>query len=396
MVAFAAKVWTADVRMVEFSSAPEPHPLNGVAQMGAVILVLILQIAVQYRRRSSWRAAAVGVAGLIGLVVLFEIVSPFGVVARATPEWATDPARASLSSASPAGRFRSVQSFGPGLGESDGAWQEGRVPMRIEGLPRGWLATTTLVASEVRLEDGTVVRTAANGYSSGVVPAGTDESPTQIALREVLGVKRVVGALPSGVQYDVPAIVLHESEFKKHAGRKGTYRGEFDLRLEELIVDASFPVRSGAEFRDGRQRLIISRILARDQSAFVRLHQYAASSVFSRQPFSRPTLYLVNRDTSEAIGGWDTGDFEGPGLLGFTLGFVTSSSVSVGGEASGFSIVSRLLRFPGFPTEQPVPALTSDWLGRAELVVVSQRFRGSVRRSIAIEAFEMQAAPAAR
>jgi hypothetical protein len=31
-----------------------------------------------------------------------------------------------------------------------------------------------------------------------------------------------------------------------------------------------------------------------------------------------------------------------------------------------------------------------------ELVVVSQRFRGSVRRSIAIEASEMQATPAAR
>jgi hypothetical protein len=215
-------------------------------------------------------------------------------------------------------------------------------------------------------------------------------------MRHVLGVERVSAwSHHPSIAEGVPAIVLTEAEFRKYSAAAGTYRGRFLVDLDHVEIAATLPLQPGAEYRDRQLRLSIDGVLWGTQVTTIRVRLITTASMFHSTALPQLSFYLRNRDAAEAVAGAPHGSmhtsaaFAMPMLFGVS-GFGTEP------DSSGFSATSQSLRFPdGSTLTQDPIAITSDWLSRAELVVVRTVAAGSVTRTVEIPGFEIRPAPPA-
>lgn len=355
-----------------------------------VVLVLLLTaagvstLAVQYRRRSV-RAAAGTLAAAIAVTWAIMIVWPWAARPLPAPEWASRDSAIRLTGSAEKTRFDPAGAWS--FGDSSQAWRTSRAGIGVAAMEPGWVATLRLIDSTLQFDDGVVLRTVANGFSSFVL-LESEVDPWNQAMREVLGVDRVLVDQPRIPETEtVPAITISDADFQARLGRSGIYRGRFMADLDRLEVAAALPLRAGAEYRGPRQRIVIDAVIPQTHAVSVRLRQYRAATMFDSRQLPELSFYLRDREGSQAIAGGNRGGglnaINGVGLpFGFTVGT---------GSVSGFMSGSEYVRFPAQP---------ADWrpesLARAEMVIVRRNLGGSVTRSVEIPNYPVREAPAGR
>ncbi len=360
------------------------NPTQGVIGLLLLIAAAVAPIVVQYRTRSARASIATGVVG-VAAVISTVMLWPSNARLRPVPDWALQetvtPAGGGISQ-------RRVQS-GPGTSSSsqpDG-WRIGNARLRLREVQPGWLPTVTLAEGSVQFDDGVTLTTVGNGYQSSAGFEGVDDPPLQAVARGVLGVGRLSDGFYTRSRIDaVPAIIVRQADFKKHAGATGRYRGRFLIGLDRVQIAGTIPLRSGAEFQDRWRRVVIDQVILQSPAATLRLRQFTTATIADADEFPQVSFYLRNPGSGEAVAGSQGGGF----AHSFGLSWAFFFGVSTGGPGTGFNVVSNSLRFPEITgAEEPVIEITADWLSRAELVIVYTLAAGSVTRTVEIPGFEI-------
>lgn len=369
--------------------------LHEGAIAGAVMVLLLIaaaavQIAVQYRTRST-RASVTAGAAVASVAILSMFLWPSHERPLPVPEWARQDSALQLVAASRRGEFTPLHPGAYMVRSAD--WQMGGMRARLRGIEPGWLPGVRLVDGSVQFGDGTTLTTAENGQWALVPFEAMDGAPNLFVMRQVLGVGRVRGGTHAGGPLEaVPAILVREADFQKYSGATGTYRGRFLVDLDHVEIAAVLPLEAGAEFQESRRRIVIDQIVPRAQGASIRLRQFTASTVFDAHPLPHVSFYLRNRGADEAVAG---SPHETMGLTaGLGLAFLFGMSGYSPGQDPGFTIASGLIGFHGdVRPGEPVVDISADWLSRAELVIVRTVTSGSVPRTLEISGFEIAPAP---
>jgi hypothetical protein len=374
----------------EVTNRTVPDSTAGVVVLLLLMTAVVVPLVIQYLTRSTRVSVPVGAAGLAAVILVSSTWSP-PERPLPVPAWAASESALRLMAVSPTGEFRPLARS---QSSSLGAWQSGAARIRVTGIEPGWLATLRLAVSTVQFGDGATLTTAGNGDSAAVPFEAADEPPARVVMRHVLGVERVWWSHRASTAEAVPAIVLTEDEFRKYSAAAGTYRGRFLVDLDHVEIAATLPLQTGAEYRDRQLRLSIDRVIWQTQVTTIRVRHIATASMLHSRALPQLSFYLRNRDAAEAVAGSPHTVMHSYSALALPLmfGFAGAS----GESGTGFSATSQSLRFPdGSTLTQDPIAITSDWLSRAELVVVRTVAAGSVTRTIEIPGFEIRQGPPA-
>ena len=368
-----------------------PNPAGGVALLILLIAVAIASVAVQYRTRLV-RAAILACTVGLGASVLILLTWPWQTRLVPLPAWATTDTALRLESTSPQAEFRPLDEGHPW--SSTGAWRMGSLPLEAGEVEDGWLAMARLDTATVSFGDSTTLATAGNNYSSPVRVASTGVAPHDAVVRQVLGVTRLLETTPEFMRgMSTPAIIVTQGDFEKYKGVTGTYRGQFMVDLDRVVVASTLPLQTGAVFQGHRDRMLIDQVSAHGPTASVRLRQFTSSSIFDADERPRMAFYLRNRAAAEAVAGSSLG--------GMALSRGIGLPLLVGGlsaeSESGFHVTSSTVRFPaGYGADGRMVELSAEWLSQAELVIVHTISGGSVTRTVEVPGFRMIAAPPRR
>jgi hypothetical protein len=375
----------------EVTSRPVPDSTAAVVMLLLLMTAMVVPLVIQYLTRSTRVSASAGAVGLAAVILVSLTWLP-PERPLPVPAWATSESALRLMAVSPRGEFRPLERS---QWNSSDAWQSGAARLRLTGIEPGWLATLRLAVSTVQFGDGATLTTAGNGHSATVPFETADEPPARVVMRHVLGVERVwAWSHHPSIAEAVPAIVLTEAEFRKYSAASGTYRGRFLVDLDHVEIAATLPLQRGAEYRDRQLRLSIDRVIWQTQVTTTRVRLITTASMLHSRALPQLSFYLRNRDAAEAVAGAPHGSMHTSAAFAMPMLFGVSGFGTERG--SGFSATSQRLRFPGGSTltQDPI-AITSDWLSRAELVVVRTVAAGSVTRTVEIPGFEIRPAPPA-
>jgi hypothetical protein len=376
-IAVMIRSMPAGPQLTEVTGRTVPSPTGGVVLVVLITIAAIVQLVVQYRTRSTRASVCAGVAGF-AIAFMTPELWPSHERLLPVPDWAGRESALRLIAESPRGEFRPTGDGSP-FGGFEG-WQTGGIRLSVSSVEESWLVTVRLRDATVAFDDGTTLSTAANGYSWRV---------PGVAMRQALGVRRVVGA-PTDPPVDttMPAIVLTQADFNRHSGSTATYRGRFVVDLDHIEIAATLPLRAGAEFRDRRHRIVTDRVALQGRGASIRLRQLTATSMLDAGTIPHLSFYLRNRDTSEAVAG-STDEGMSTSLAPFFFGGVSTS-----GPVMGFSASGHFIRFPDhYGAVEERFEITTEWLSQAEMVIVRTVPAGSVTITLEVPDFEIEAAP---
>ncbi len=367
------------------STLADEDPTSAFVWNVLVVIVGLGVLAVQYRTRSRGRAATLGVAGLL---LVFAIADewpwPFLRPHVAVPQWTAEGSALRLT-ADPL----SLDSREEGMFGRRAPWTSVRARVHLAGVEPTWSATVALLNASIQREGGAPIRTARAGYAVGVPGGARDEDPTRAAVRDVLGVQRLMDDLATRGESPI-VFVTRGANAGRSAPATGRYQGLFRVTLSRHEVEATLPLRAGAAHQNGSYRIVVDDIERASRSVIVLARESRASSPFERALPWMYSFYLRNRQTSEAFDGSVMDVREGPffsRLLPF--GFAYGSA-----ESSGFIARGLMIRFPQrYGGQEAVPAIDETWIRGAELVVVRTKREGSVQRELDIPDFPLPADP---
>ena len=263
--------------------------------------------------------------------------------------------------------------------------------LTLNGLVPGWRANVRPDAFVVDLGARGRVTGRGSGTSETAVPIGSSrENQIHYLLRHVLDVREVIGVggsvvPPDGVGMERQIIgLLRESDFDAHSGAAGTYHGTFHIDLTREEAAGMLPLRIGAAFQEGGNRVVVDDVRGVTGGVTLQLRRSNAQSAFDRRPPRRYSFYLRNRRLSNAVAGQAHPLLEGPRLFPF----VGVSAAT--GDSDGFSVTSWLVQFPAFNRGDPSLRIDETWLAGAELIVVRATGHGSVVRTLEMPGFVIQ------
>jgi hypothetical protein len=154
----------------------------------------------------------------------------------------------------------------------------------------------------------------------------------------------------------------------------GSYDGRFRVALTRQDIEAVLPLRDGASHQNGAYRFSIERVQPMVGHVSIVARQSYARSVFNRRPRAWYTVYLRDRQASQAMNGngYDLGnEISLVRVLPFAMG------VSVGGD-SGFTPTAMSIDFRGGTIDE------------SDLVIVRSTEVGSVTRTLTIANFPIR------
>jgi hypothetical protein len=379
-------------QMTDVTPRALPNPAGAVATLLLLIGVAVAFILVQYRTRLVRAALATGAAGLAA-AILFLWAWPWQFQLAPVPPWATSDAAVRLASASTEARFGPLDEHNPW--SSTEAWRIGSVQVVAAAIEDGWLATARLDTAVMSFGDGTTLSTAGNGYASPVRSLSFEGAADDGAIQRVLGVRRLLETAPEYLAGTwAPAIILRQADFEKYQGVPGTYRGQFMVDIDRVVVAATLPLQAGAGFQGHHYRLRIDQVGVQGPTAVVRVRLFTSGSMFDEEETPRLTFFLRNRAAAEAVPGSALGDMGLSGGVGLmALGFSGFSAE----PQSGFHVTSNVTRFPaGYGVDGRRVELSAEWLSQAELVIVQTVSAGSITRTLEVPGLRMVVAPPTR
>ncbi|HEX5473498.1 MAG TPA: hypothetical protein VFX12_02455 [Vicinamibacterales bacterium] len=328
---------------------------------------LVLAAALQYLtrlRRIAVPAAAIAiVASFFGVDYLPEVRPP------APPTWTASTDRGRLVMRSPQLTFDRASAWPEGRD----AWGGAVADIGVSDLPGGWIAELTLLDGSFTRPDGTTIE--GRGFGSSL--AGTSSmsfTPSSLlAMRELLGVERVVMRLP-GSEGRVPALYARAADLQTAASATGRYQGRFAVSLTRLQVVRVLPLRTGAAFQDGSYRFTIAD-LDTAMGRSLRAGVIRASSALDSAPAPTFEFCARNRARSEAVLGWLT-SASGyvPGIPGVSFGTFSRTGLQMEAADVVFQV----------PASEETPSITLDaaWFSQADLVVIRETFDGVIVRTL--------------
>jgi hypothetical protein len=346
----------------------------GVVLIAGLIVACAITLFAQYRSRRLW------VSGLIAVVAVFVAVF----IVPAWP-WAflqahvERPAWTEGAGALPiVAQTAAAHPNEPGMTTSGNVAQRMVLaPVDVSGLEPGWSATLALLQATLQLEGGRTLTSTSFSIPTPFM--------TQAAIRGVIGASDILSEMPD-IRQGVAMLVVPESEFKQLAPDEGHYRGRFFLQLTHYVLEATLPVRPGAEARNGSYRLVVDAASTSTWRAVLRVRESDATSSFDRRPRVERKYYLRNQRSGEAIEG-QIADFD-MGILPRMIRGLSVSESSTG----GFRAVGVGVWFPRGPVGRNV-RIDDSWLRDADLVVVRSTREGGVERSLDIDDFPLKTTP---
>lgn len=379
---------------VEVSRGADQTPaLAGSLVFLAAWLALL---AVQYRRRSVTRSVFVGIAGTV-LAWLVASAWPWPLIHQrlVVPDWANSASALRLS-ADPLSVV--LEPIDVGWSERPRIWRAATANVRLSDVAPDWFATARLASASLELDRDVRVVSRSSGHI-GALPADEDnEAPLYRALRNVLGVRVILGSAPLQNRAEAAVMfVVRDDELARYRdltrdrNALGTYRGQFQVDLRRLGIAATLPMEPGAAFQENAYRATIKEIRKGLHELTIRITSSQASTMFDRRPQPEYSFYLRNRQLGEAatgllmpVRGYDLFPF-----FSFPVFYAASSP-------SGFVAAASLIRFPasyGLPNLPRKVQLDDAWLLGAELVIVRTTAEGSVPRTLEIDGFQLSERP---
>ena len=240
-----------------------------------------------------------------------------------------------------------------------------------------------MLDAKLRLDGGTALESRYSAQPAVVPLEESEERPTRVVLRRLLGVDRLIDSAPP--RGESPIIFCQrDADFRKVAPALGTYHGRFTVRLTRHDLEATLPLQSGAAHQDAAYRFVIQGVERASASVSILARESDAASVFDRRPPSEVSFYLRNARTSEAVAGSGRDPDEGFGPMMF-LPFSFSYGTT---RPWGFRTRSLVIRFPeNYSTDGESLSIDDDWFQGADLLIVRATRAGSVERTLDVPDF---------
>jgi hypothetical protein len=348
-----------------------PGDADGTATLVAWVILIasaLALLAVQYRVRSVWRSATMGVCGA-ALAVGVALAWPWTVLAVRSGVESDATGSLRLIGSGDSLHFEPL-TYGTDLHK----WRIAHADVRAQGVPAGWVASATLLRASLDF-DGRRVTSPGQASSAllSVADRGPEFAPLTIATRDVLGVeslvvgpRRVPVAAMRGTTGRTTVFLGQKSDTNLDAPASGTYRGEFAIALTQMEVVASVPVTARAAFQDGGFGLAIDDAVEEESRLRIRGRSFSVRTAFDRTPRPSFKFFIRNRARGEAAE-LDAMRRQAPssGLWPRTSGL----------EISAMDLIFRW-------HDARVERLDPEWLKGAEVVVVRSTYRGSVMRTL--------------
>lgn len=352
-------------------------PTSGLVLVVLFIVAGLALLVVQYRTRSRMRAVPVGAATMT-LAFVAASVWPWPMLAPRldVPSWTTAEAALRLSA-----RAETVQIKEEATPFSARTpWRMARARVWLAGIEPNWTANASVVAATLRINGGTELKSVGSGYPVAAPVEGSEESPTRLVVRGLLGVDRLVDFAPP--QKESPVIfVQRDAEFRRLVPAIGTYEGRFKVSLTRHDLAATLPLQRGATYQQRAYRFVVQRVEHTSTSASILARESDAASIFDRRPMPERSFYLRNTRASEAVAGSAQDPEEGFGLfmfLPFSYGHSTNG-------VAGFRTRNLLIRFPAWSSSNGESFSFDDaWFQGSELVLVRATREGSVERPLEV------------
>jgi hypothetical protein len=180
-------------------------------------------------------------------------------------------------------------------------------------------------------------------------------------------------------------LIVPESEFTSVAPVTGHYRGRFFVQFTRHEVEATLPLRPGADVRNGNHRVVLDSVLESAGRMDLWLRVSDATSSFDRLPRAERAYYIRNRRIGKAIEAREDEVAVSP--LPRMMGGFSASRTIWGFWAGGIAL--RLPPWAGQRTDD----LDETWLRDADLVIVKSTREGGVERTLDLDGFPLEATP---
>jgi len=343
------------------------------------ITATVAFLAHQYRSRALGRSVAVGLAGAV-IAVAAGWVWPWRMLSDRVPapSWAQAATGMHLTVDENSIGFDWLR-----YGGEDVRWRLGWAPVRLRGVPAGWIASARLQRASLDYDGD---RLASLGHVTSVLlrfdERHQDEAPLPATIRDVLGVSRFGGNITQVSGPRAIAFVAPIDELKRDRSISALYRGEFMIDLTRLEVAAVLPLTSGASFQDGAYRVRIDEIRRADPGLSIRTRLSNVHTIFDRTPSPTFRFFLRNTQQAQATEG--------------TVNYRRPPTALGPGAWSGFRAFDGDLFFPDMYRALPAGSLELDdaWLERAELVILRSIYDGSVPRTLEMQGVRVTVASA--
>jgi hypothetical protein len=373
---------TATLELYSSATGPMPgdeDPTGAFLWSVLVPMVGFAVLAVQYRTRSRARAVALGVVGLLLVTALVDVWRwPFLQPRVVLPEW-TAAAQALRLSADPS----SSDSREDGMFGRSTPWTLTRARVHLAGIEPGWSATIALLNASIENNGVVTLKSARAGFPAAVPIDVTEEVPTRIVVRDLLGIRRLIEPGPPKAESPV-VFVTRGADASGSKPTTGLYQGRFKVTLTRHDVEATLPLTAGASHQKGSYRIEIDEIERTPGGVTLFARESRTLSAFDRTRPSLLSFYLRNREEGEALAVQPIDVREGPFLsrfMPFGLGFSAA-------EPSGFVARGLMIRCPpGYGIQEESPSIDDRWIAGAELVIVRMTREGSVARDLIIPGF---------
>lgn len=254
--------------------------------------------------------------------------------------------------------------------------------LTLPALPRGWFALAMLRDATVQVAGDSLESRGRTITASATVSrlAEDNEHPVRVALREALGVERVVDSYYYGMQSSF-LFVAPASEAERLGSIRGRYHGRFLVRVAEVEAVGVLPLVNGATVQDGAYRATV-RDIRLDGLLTVRVQLSNTARLLPRAPRVDYDFYLRNRSEHEAVVGTRRPASDYWVVPGATV-LADFSTVGPGVWTS-----ADYLSYRGSSSQSaPGWELTPEWVNGAELVLVRTTSHAPIDAPLDIEAF---------
>jgi hypothetical protein len=249
-----------------------------------------------------------------------------------------------------------------------GAWRRVNAHVTASGLPPRITLQRIGIRSTLRLPNSPAVESSQTaGWASSF-----NLRATEAALGARILVDRDKFDEPENW---TPLVTLTEQELMPLRGRTGRLQATVDLITSQTHFVGTLLLTPGASLDRGESRIEVAAVQRGTDSYTVTIRQVTTHSLLTvGSPMWGQSLALRRRSSGEALmaGRENSWQAQGPPL------------------ASGFSVETQYLRFPGrgFGT---APPLDPGWFDDAELVVLQTESAGVVTKQLVIEDFAIPA-----
>lgn len=364
-------------------AGPDATPI--VVMIATYLCVAFSVVVYQYHHR-RWRVAAgLAVAGLAATVV----VTTFWPWSFARSEQVRAGAWASSVAVAHDPSWGTKVSDVVNVSRQMGVrWRRVSARYVVSGLPPQMTVQSTGIRSRLRFPDGSALESGDRGYF------GWNFSPA--AAEAALGTRVLVTH-----DFDRPAewspiITVRDRELMPHRGRSGRLDADIDVRVMQMRVVASLPLRPGASVDRGTSRLEIAAVQQGADGSNVVVRRWRVQSPLSVEPNLEEYFALRSRSRGEALMGgvdnsWRLGRRPNAAVLLLGVPFaMIGTPLPFVFVSEGFSVGTLYLRFPGTGFGIPKDLDISSFKD-AELVVLETAPAGLVTRRLTIDPFEVPA-----